>query len=89
LVNNRDLVPRVPFRGWDYSDIGEMIHFDENGTPRRQSQQWRGFLSRTFESFAEAAQMFTHLGMDVGDHSMSRYKQLVADQQGPLGRIFP
>jgi len=88
LVNNRDLVPRVPFRGWDYSDIGEMIHFDANGTPRRQSEQWRGFLSRTFESFAEATEIFAHLNMDVGDHSMSKYKQLVAGQQDALARIF-
>src|ERR1700722_2357946 len=27
FVNNKDLVPRVPFQGWDYSDVGEMIHF--------------------------------------------------------------
>ena len=33
MVNNKDLVPRVPFRGWDYSDVGEMIHFTENGAP--------------------------------------------------------
>jgi triacylglycerol lipase len=88
LVNNRDLVPRVPFRGWDYSDVGEMIHFDQNGTPRRESEQWRGFLGRTFESFAEATEMFTHLTMDVGDHSMSNYKKLVAEQQGTLARVF-
>jgi triacylglycerol lipase len=88
LVNNKDLVPRVPFRGWDYSDVGEMIHFTNSGEPERQSQQWRDFLARTLESFAEAIEIFAHFDMDVGDHAIANYRQLVADHQDALNRLF-
>ena len=53
FVNKEDLVPRVPFRGWDYADLGCMIHFDNAGKPVLQSSQWRNFLSRSIESFKE------------------------------------
>jgi triacylglycerol lipase len=88
VVNNRDLVPRVPFRGWDYSDVGEMIHFTSNGVPERESLQWRSFLARTLESFQQAAEIFTNLNMDVGDHNMSNYRQLVANHQDALDALF-
>jgi triacylglycerol lipase len=89
MVNNKDLVPRVPFRGWDYSDVGEMIHFTENGAPELQSLQWRDFLARTLESFQEAYQIFANFNMDVGDHAIANYRRLVADQQVALNSLFP
>ena len=89
FVNNKDLVPRVPFQGWDYSDVGEMIHFTQTGDPQLQSEQWRDFLARTLESFQEAAEMFLDFKMDVGDHAISNYLQLVAGHQDALGRLFP
>jgi triacylglycerol lipase len=88
LVNNKDLVPRVPFRGWDYSDVGEMIHFTRSGDPELQSQQWREFLARNLESFGEAIEIFTNFKMDVGDHAIASYRQLVADHQDSLNRLF-
>jgi triacylglycerol lipase len=88
LVNKKDLVPRVPFRGWDYSDVGEMIHFTQSGDPERQSQQWREFLARTFESFEEAIEIFANFNMEVGDHAIANYRQLVADHQEALNRLF-
>jgi len=88
FVNNKDLVPRIPFQGWDYSDVGEMIHFTETGDPQLQSQQWRDFLVRTVESFQEAFDIFSHLNMDVGDHAISNYLRLVSDHQDALGRLF-
>jgi triacylglycerol lipase len=89
LVNNKDLVPRVPFRGWDYSDVGEMIHFTLSGDPELESSQWRDFLARTLESFQEAFEILTRINMDIGDHSMSKYRQLVSDHQQALDRLFP
>ncbi len=89
FVNNRDLVPRVPFRGWDYADSGHMIHFDASGVARVQSTEWRGFLSRTIETFAEANEIFTHLGGDAGDHSMDLYFERVkANQLRLAGEIL-
>ena len=88
FINNRDLVPRVPFRGWDYSDVGQMIHFKSNGDPERQSLEWRQFLARTFESFEEAIEIFANMKMDVGDHSISTYRQRVAEHQQVLDSLF-
>jgi triacylglycerol lipase len=88
LVNNKDLVPRVPFRGWDYSDVGEMIHFTRSGDPELQSQEWRDFLARTLESFQEAFDIFAHFDTVVGDHSMSNYLRLVSEHHVDLTRLF-
>jgi triacylglycerol lipase len=88
FVNNQDLVPRVPFRGWDYADIGNMIHFTSDGTPKLQSIQWSNFLSRTFESFKEFFGMAKNLGLDVGDHSMAGYQKLVEAKQADLTKLF-
>src|SRR5260370_37336799 len=89
FVNNQDLVPRVPFRGWDYADIGQMIHFTSNGEPRCQSTQWSNFLARSFESFKDVFSMAGNLRLDVGDHSMAGYQTLVENQQIALNNLFP
>jgi triacylglycerol lipase len=88
FVNNQDLVPRVPFRGWDYADIGQMIHFASDGTPQLQSVQWSNFLTRSFESFKDFFNMTGNLGLDVGDHSMSGYQKLVEANQDALNKLF-
>jgi len=76
FVNRHDLVPRVPFRGWDYSDCGQMIHFDLDPAvpPSAQSVSWRNFLSRSLESFADAFEMVTHAKADIADHSLRKQK---------------
>jgi triacylglycerol lipase len=70
FVNRKDLVPRVPFRGWDYADPGQMIHFDSSGVPRLESPEWNSFLSRSIQSFSEFFSILTHFGGDIADHSI-------------------
>src|SRR5262245_34762290 len=65
FVNREDLIPRVPFRGWDYADVGNMIHFDNTGAPVLESLQWRNFLSRSIEGFKEFFSISTNFGADV------------------------
>jgi triacylglycerol lipase len=89
FINKKDLVPRVPFRGWDYDDVGQMIHFTDDNTPHRESGLWTSLLGRTFQSFGDAFQMFTGLNQDVGDHSMDAYANLVAAQESNLAALFP
>lgn len=89
FVNKEDLVPRVPFRGWDYADLGQMIHFDSSGAPRRESHEWTNFLSRTFESFRDFFGIATDIQTDIGDHAMGGYEELVAEQQAALTALFP
>lgn len=84
FVNKQDLVPRVPLRGWDYSDEGTMIHFDSMGTPTIQSEEWQGFLARTLQSFGDFWEIMSHIGVDVGDHSMAGYLALIQQNQGTL-----
>jgi len=88
FVNREDLVPRVPFRGWDYADVGNMIHFDSSGTPVLESNQWRNFLSRNIEGFKEFFSISTHFKADVGDHNYRGYQDLIATQQDALNRLF-
>lgn len=88
FVNKQDLVPRVPFRGWDYGDLGHMIHFDDSGTPLLQSPQWTNLLSRTFESFKEFFSITGAIKTDVGDHSMDGYAALVSSQAAALDALF-
>jgi hypothetical protein len=51
FVNDRDLVPRVPPRAFDYTHAGRLIHFDSNGQPDADSQSsgvfWRAPLARS------------------------------------------
>jgi hypothetical protein len=57
--------------------------------PQLQSEQWRDFLARTIESFQEATEIFSDFNMDVGDHAISKYLQLVSGHQDALSRLFP
>jgi triacylglycerol lipase len=88
FINNEDLVPRVPFRGWDYADVGQMIHFDKNGEPKLESSQWASFLSRTFQSFREFFDIAGHAQSDIRDHDMSGYVRLVETKAPALDALF-
>ena len=88
FVNKQDLVPRVPFRGWDYSDEGTMIHFDTSGAPTIQADEWQGFLARTFQSIGDFVEIMSHIGVDVGDHSITGYRTLVEQNQNALAPLL-
>jgi Lipase (class 3) len=89
FVNKQDVVPRVPFRGFDYGDGGAMIHFDSSGTPKIESPEWRSFLARAFQSLKDVAEIVTHLSVDVGDHSVTGYRELLEKNQEQLGVLLP
>ena len=88
FVNKQDLVPRVPFRGWDYSDEGTMIHFDSSGTPLIQSTEWQSFLARSLQSLEDFVEIVSHVRVDVGDHSMAGYQDMVEKNQAPLAALL-
>jgi triacylglycerol lipase len=87
FVNKKDLVPRVPFRGWDYADIGRMIHFDSNNEPQLQSAEWNNFLSRILQSFSDFFDIITRFGTGVNDHDMATYEQLVQNNVAKLDAL--
>jgi triacylglycerol lipase len=88
FVNKQDLVPRVPFRGWDYSDEGTMIHFDSSGKPAVESLEWRTFLARSLQSFEDFFEIMSHIQVDVGDHSMVGYQNLIELNQPTLAPLL-
>jgi hypothetical protein len=88
FVNKEDLVPRVPFRNWDYSDEGTMIHFDSSGKPLAQSPQWQNFLARTIQSLGDFFQIITNIKVDAGDHSIAGYRTLVQQNQDTLAVLL-
>jgi predicted lipase len=88
FVNKQDLVPRVPFRGWDYSDEGTMIHFDSSGVPTIQAAEWQNFLARTLQSFGDFFEIMSHVSVDVGDHSITGYRTLVQQNQVALASLL-
>lgn len=88
FVNKEDLVPRVPFRNWDYSDVGTMIHFDASGQPFIQSSEWQNFLTRSLQSLGDFLEMITNIKVDVGDHSMTGYRALVEENQAALAPLL-
>lgn len=88
FVNKKDLVPRIPFRGWDYADIGQMIHFDSNNEPKLQSAEWNNFLSRNLESFSDFFDIITKFRTGVNDHDMTTYEQLVKTNVTKLDALF-
>ena len=87
FVNKSDLVPRVPFRGFDYADLGRMIHFTSKGTPVLESSEWANLLNRTFQSFTDFFNIVGNLNTDVGDHSMPGYVSIVQSQQAALSGL--
>lgn len=88
FVNKCDIVPRVPFRTWDYGDYGKMIHFDSNEKPLINSAEWQSFLTQTYGGFAELVEFTLNLRTDVGDHSMTEYRRLVEQNQTALSALL-
>jgi triacylglycerol lipase len=72
FVNNRDVVPRVPPRAFDYTHTGRLIHFDSNGEPDADSQEQRSFLARAFGTISAVVSDFTKSPELIGDHDMTK-----------------
>ena len=72
FVNDRDVVPRVPPRAFDYTHTGRLIHFDSNGEPDADSQEQRSFLARAFGTISAVVGDFTHNPELIGDHDMTK-----------------
>ena len=72
VVNNEDLVTRVPPRLSGYKHVGELIYFDANGNLQRDAGFWQLFLNRVtnaVEDFKQAVRT------SVSDHSIELYLQ--------------
>lgn len=88
FVNKKDIVPRVPFRGADYSDVGRLLHFDSAGQIILGDPIWQGEITRILESCADFSEIMMHLKVDVSDHSMRGYREVVEKQKVTLASLL-
>jgi hypothetical protein len=88
FVNKKDIVPRVPFRTWNYSDQGKMIHFDATGTPSIEAVEWQDYLGRAFQCVADVSEFLFHAQTDVGNHSINEYVSLVQQNRSKLNVLL-
>lgn len=72
FVNDRDIVPRVPPRSFDYTHTGRFIHFDSIGRPTVDSQEQRNFLARAFNTIDDALGDFLRSPDLIGDHNLTK-----------------
>lgn len=70
VVNNNDVVPRVPPRKMGYSHVGEVVYFDSDGIRRDDMSWWDKLMDRIEGRIDDLLKPGTD-GMK--DHSMSNY----------------
>jgi len=74
MVNNNDVVTRVPFQSFGYSHVGTLKYFDINGDLKSDSELgwWARFWDRLRGRFDD----FGDLDLDaIDDHQMSLYRE--------------
>lgn len=72
FVNDRDVVPRVPPRAFDYTHAGRLIHFDSDGRPDADSQEHRSWLARAFGNIETVLGDLIHSPELIGDHDLAK-----------------
>ena len=87
LVNRKDIVARVPFRSWDYGDVGQMIHFESTGIPVLESPEWKHFLLQPFNDFGSFFNMLFTVSAGIEDHNIAGYIKAIQEQQGALDKL--
>ena len=74
IVNNNDLVTRIPTRTMGYSHVGSFKYFTEDGDFVEEIGFWDLFLDR----WRGRLQSVVKLGLDgIQDHSMSGYRDCI------------
>jgi triacylglycerol lipase len=93
IVNNNDLVTRIPPRSLGYRHVGTFKYFTETGELVDSIEWWNGFL----ESWKVLLEDVVEWATDgVHDHSMTGYRELIerqfqmhpADARSGLGRFL-
>ncbi len=74
VINNADIVTRVPPRALGYQHVGRAIHFDTAGRPRIESGSWNHFLDTLSGPIKD---LLVWGAEGLADHSMGKYLSLV------------
>lgn len=75
LVNNLDVVTRIPPRSVGYSHMGTLVYFDDQGSPRHGMEWWREFLNGWYGAIDNILEW---CGEGVRDHRMANYVERLA-----------
>ncbi len=78
VVNNRDVVPRVPLRAMDYEHSGKVLYLDEFGRLHRDPGLWYRLLDTVLITPKEMAKAKE----GVADHSSKAYVDLLNKARG-------
>jgi len=81
VVNNRDIVPRIPTRFMGFEHAGEVIYFDDFGRLHRDPGLWFRLLDTVVVSMDDLKDQALET---VKDHSASDYCALLAGCAGDL-----
>jgi triacylglycerol lipase len=75
VVNDNDLVTRVPPRSFGFHHVGKLIYFDTTGQLHTDHRYWEKFL----EEVQGGIEDFLRPGIDcITDHDMEQYAQVLA-----------
>lgn len=75
VVNNRDIVPRLPPREMGFRHVGRLLYFDAEGKPSLDPSQWLRLLDRF--KFDTQSDWTVQMREYIEDHSMDRYIEQV------------
>lgn len=77
IVNNEDIVTRIPPRALGYLDSGNVLYFDSFGVLRKDPKWWQEFLDVSFSFIMRASDRFKALQKQfpngLEDHDMNKY----------------
>lgn len=74
VVNDEDLVTRVPPRALGYRHVGAVLYFDQAGILRQDGQDWRKFLDTVQVRLDDLFEP----GEGLRDHDMGQYLKLLS-----------
>lgn len=76
FVNNNDIITRVPPRSLNYSHVGKLEYFKEDGTLTQDISEWDRFLDRINGRIQDIGEWGTD---GIKDHSIDEYVRLIRD----------
>lgn len=73
IVNNNDIVARIPLRAMGYQHTGTLYYFDRHGNLKKGYTWWQEFIDRLFGKFDDAFDGDIDF---IADHNMKTYLRL-------------
>ena len=83
MVNNNDIVTRLPPRTLKYKHVGQVKYLNSKGKLETGATPWKNFLKRVKGQIEGRIDDFLKPGTDgLKDHGMARYVKILAKLKG-------